>query len=148
MVSGYYSHYGNSKSQFSKHLHFRKPFRIFVPAMRFLRSGAEKHEEKKSDHTSFRSSHPSELPSNPRSTPKTVLSILSYPKLEFMKAISTFTTLFLIIITCAISAILYLNENYGFSAALTIVWIVSLTAWIGKCMGIADLIVNKIFARN
>ena len=49
-----------------------------------------------------------------------------------MKAISTFTTLFLIIITCAISAVLYLNENYGISAALTIVWIVALTLWIGK----------------
>jgi hypothetical protein len=65
-----------------------------------------------------------------------------------MKAISTFTTLFLIIITCAASAILYLNENYNISAALTIVWIVALTLWIGKSTGIADSLVNKIFAKN
>ena len=65
-----------------------------------------------------------------------------------MKAISTFTTLFLIIITCATSAVLYLNENYDISAALTIVWIVALTLWIGKSMGIVDLFMNKIFAKN
>ena len=47
-----------------------------------------------------------------------------------MKAISTFVTLFLIITTCATSAVLYLNENYNISAALCIVWIVSLTLWI------------------
>ncbi len=65
-----------------------------------------------------------------------------------MKAISTFTTLFLIIITCATSAVLYLNENYGLSAALTIVWIVSLTIWIGKCIGFVDLFINKVFAKR
>ncbi len=65
-----------------------------------------------------------------------------------MKAISTFTTLFLIIITCAASAILYLNENYGISAALTIVWIVALTLWIGKSTGIVDSFMNKYFAKN
>jgi hypothetical protein len=65
-----------------------------------------------------------------------------------MKAISTFTTLFLIIITCATSAVLYLNENYGLSAALTIVWIVSLTIWIGKCIGFVDLFINKMFAKR
>jgi hypothetical protein len=47
-----------------------------------------------------------------------------------MKAISTFVTLFLIVTTCATSAVLYLNENYNISAALCIVWIVSLTLWI------------------
>jgi hypothetical protein len=65
-----------------------------------------------------------------------------------MKAISTFTTLFLIIITCAASAILYLNENYDISAALTIVWIVALTLWIGKCAGLVDIFINKTFAKN
>ncbi len=65
-----------------------------------------------------------------------------------MKAISTFTTLFLIIITCATSAVLYLNENYGLSAALTIVWVISLTIWIGKCIGFVDLMINKIFAKR
>ena len=65
-----------------------------------------------------------------------------------MKAISTFTTLFLIIITCATSAVLYLNENYNLSAILTIVWIVSLTLWIGKCMGFVDLFINKKFAKQ
>jgi hypothetical protein len=65
-----------------------------------------------------------------------------------MKAISTFTTLFLIIITCATSAVLYLNENYGISAGLTIVWIVSLTLWIGKCMGLIDPLINKMFAKS
>jgi hypothetical protein len=47
-----------------------------------------------------------------------------------MKVISTFVSLFLIITTCATSAILYLNENYNISAALCIVWIISLTLWI------------------
>jgi hypothetical protein len=47
-----------------------------------------------------------------------------------MKAISTFVSLFLIVTTCATSAILYLNENYNLSAALCIVWIISLTLWI------------------
>ncbi len=47
-----------------------------------------------------------------------------------MKVISTFVSLFLIITTCATSAILYLNENYNISAALSIVWIISLTLWI------------------
>jgi hypothetical protein len=65
-----------------------------------------------------------------------------------MKAISTFTTLFLIIVTCATSAILYLNENYSISAGLTIIWIVSLTLWIGKSMGFTEPLVNKIFAKS
>ena len=47
-----------------------------------------------------------------------------------MKAISTFVSLFLIITTCATSAVLYLNENYNLSAILCIVWIISLTLWI------------------
>ena len=53
-----------------------------------------------------------------------------------MKAISTLVTLLLIITTCATSAVLYLNENYNISAALSIVWIVSLTMWIGKSTGL------------
>ena len=65
-----------------------------------------------------------------------------------MKAISTFVTLFLIITTCATSAVLYLNENYNISAALSIVWIVSLTMWIGKAIGLTDLLLNKTFAKN
>jgi hypothetical protein len=65
-----------------------------------------------------------------------------------MKAISTFITLFLIITTCATSAVLYLNENYNISAVLTIVWIVSLTMWIGKAIGLSDLLLNKTFAKN
>jgi len=60
-----------------------------------------------------------------------------------MKSISTLITLMLIITTCATSAILYLNENYDISAALTIVWIVSLTLWIGKAIGLPDLLVNN-----
>jgi hypothetical protein len=47
-----------------------------------------------------------------------------------MKAISTFVALFLIITTCATSAVLYLNENYNISAVLCLVWIISLTLWI------------------
>jgi hypothetical protein len=47
-----------------------------------------------------------------------------------MKAISTFVSLFLIVTTCATSAVLYLNENYNISAALCIIWIISLTLWI------------------
>jgi hypothetical protein len=65
-----------------------------------------------------------------------------------MKAISTFVTLFLIITTCATSAVLYLNENYDISAALSIVWIVSLTLWIGKAIGLTDMLLNKTFAKG
>ena len=57
-----------------------------------------------------------------------------------MKAISTFVSLFLIVTTCIASAILYLNENYSLSAALCIVWIVSLTFWIGKSAGLLDML--------
>jgi hypothetical protein len=66
-----------------------------------------------------------------------------------MKSISTFVSLFLIITTCATSAVLYLNENYNISAALTIVWIVALTLWIGKAIGLTDLLINsKILAKG
>ncbi len=65
-----------------------------------------------------------------------------------MKAISTLVTLFLIITTCATSAVLYLNENYNISAALCIVWIVSLTLWIGKAIGLTDMLLNKTFAKG
>lgn len=66
-----------------------------------------------------------------------------------MKSISTFVSLFLIITTCATSAVLYLNENYNISAALTIVWIVALTLWIGKAIGLTDLLLNsKILAKG
>ncbi len=65
-----------------------------------------------------------------------------------MKAISTFVSLFLIITTCATSAVLYLNENYNISALLSVVWIISLTLWIGKAMGLLDLLINKTFAKN
>jgi hypothetical protein len=65
-----------------------------------------------------------------------------------MKAISTLVTLILIITTCATSAVLYLNENYDISAALSIVWIVSLTLWIGKAIGLTDMLLNKTFAKS
>lgn len=58
-----------------------------------------------------------------------------------MKTVSTFVSLLLIITTCATSAVLYLNENYDISAALTIVWIIGLTVWIGKAMGILDILI-------
>lgn len=59
-----------------------------------------------------------------------------------MKAISTFVTLFFIVTTAATSAVLYLNENFVLSAALCIVWIVSLTLWI-KSAGMNALNDNK-----
>jgi hypothetical protein len=66
-----------------------------------------------------------------------------------MKTISTFVTLLLIVTTCATSAVLYLNENYDISAALTIVWIVSLTLWIGKAIGLPDpIFTNKTLAKG
>jgi hypothetical protein len=65
-----------------------------------------------------------------------------------MKAISTFVSLMLIAITCATSAILFLNENYSSSAALSCVWIVSLTLWIGKSVGFVDFILNKHIVKN
>lgn len=65
-----------------------------------------------------------------------------------MKAISTFVSLFLIITTCATSAVLYLNENYNISAALSFVWIISLTLWIGKSAGLLDMMINKRVTQN
>lgn len=44
--------------------------------------------------------------------------------------ISTLASLLAIVSVCAVSAILYLRQEYNISAALTIVWIVSLTIWI------------------
>jgi hypothetical protein len=64
-----------------------------------------------------------------------------------MKAISTFVTLFFIVTTAATSAVLYLNENYNLSAALCIVWIVSLTLWI-KSAGMNALNNEKHVAQN
>ncbi len=60
-----------------------------------------------------------------------------------MKAVSTFVSLLLIVTTCATSAVLYLNENYSVSAALTIVWVVSLTIWIGKSTGVLDILIES-----
>jgi hypothetical protein len=65
-----------------------------------------------------------------------------------MKAISTLVTLMLIVLTCAASAILYLNENYNLSALLCFVWIISLTVWIGKSVGVVDVLLNKYMAKN
>ena len=64
-----------------------------------------------------------------------------------MKAISTFVTLFFIVTTAATSAVLYLNENYNLSAALCIIWIVSLTLWI-KSAGMNALNNEKHVAQN
>ena len=55
-----------------------------------------------------------------------------------MKTVSTFVTLSLIIITGATSVVLYLNENYNLSAAVCVVWIISLALWIGKSSGLLE----------
>jgi hypothetical protein len=60
-----------------------------------------------------------------------------------MKAISTFVSLFLIVTTVATSAVLYLNENYNLSAALCIVWILSLTLWIRSASSLHLINSNK-----
>ena len=60
-----------------------------------------------------------------------------------MKAVSTFVSLLTIVTTCATSAVLYLNENYNISALLCIVWIVSLTVWIGKSSGLLAAILHS-----
>lgn len=65
-----------------------------------------------------------------------------------MKAISTLVTLLFIVLTCATSAVLYLNENYYISAILCCVWIISLTLWIGKATGIVDAILNKYIVKH
>jgi hypothetical protein len=65
-----------------------------------------------------------------------------------MKAISTFVSLFLIITTAVASAILYLNENFVLSAGLCIVWIISLTYWIGSAAGMQLVNQNKELAQN
>ena len=65
-----------------------------------------------------------------------------------MKAISTFDSLFLIIITAVASAVLYLNENFVLSAGLCIVWIISLTYWIGSAAGIQLMNQNKHVSQN
>ena len=64
-----------------------------------------------------------------------------------MKAISTFVSLLLIVLICAISAVFYLNESYDISAILCIVWIVSLTLWI-KSAGMNLLQDNKRLPQN
>ena len=65
-----------------------------------------------------------------------------------MKAISTFVTLFMIITTATASAVLYLNENYNLSAALCIIWIISLTLWIKSASSLQLLNHNKHTAQN
>jgi hypothetical protein len=65
-----------------------------------------------------------------------------------MKAISTFVALCLIIITCAASAVLYLNENYNLSAALCIIWIISLTLWIKSAAGLHVMNSSKRMTQN
>ena len=65
-----------------------------------------------------------------------------------MKTISTLVSMMLIILTSVTSAVLYLNENYTLSAGLCIIWIVSLTLWIGKAVGLIDLVLNKNFANS
>lgn len=47
-----------------------------------------------------------------------------------MKTISTYLILAMIILTCIVSATLYLDAHYNSSALLTIVWVVSITMWI------------------
>jgi len=64
-----------------------------------------------------------------------------------MKAISTFVSLFFIVLVCAISAVLYLNESYNISALLCIIWIISLTLWI-KSAGINALPDSKRIPQN
>jgi hypothetical protein len=65
-----------------------------------------------------------------------------------MKTIFTLVSMLLIICTCVTSAVLFLNESYTLSAGLCFVWIVSLTLWIGKAIGLVDLMFNKTFANN
>jgi hypothetical protein len=65
-----------------------------------------------------------------------------------MKAISTFVSLFMIITTAATSAVLYLNESYNLSAALCIIWIVSLTLWIKSASNIPLLNHSKHVTQN
>jgi hypothetical membrane protein len=54
-----------------------------------------------------------------------------------MKTISTLVYLLVIISICATSAVLYLNQQYNFSAFLTLTWIVSLASWI-KANGLLE----------
>ena len=78
--------------------------------------------------------------------PRSIRNLFLYiPKPCIMKAISTFVSLFLIITTCATSAVLYLNENYNLSAILCIVWIISLTLWIRSA---AVLMLKERVTRN
>ncbi len=64
-----------------------------------------------------------------------------------MKKISTLISLILIITVCVTSAVLYLNENYEISAGLCIIWILALTAWIGKSR-LYDLFSGKRIPQN
>lgn len=64
-----------------------------------------------------------------------------------MKTISILVSLILIVIVCATSALLYLNENYEISASLCIVWILALTAWIGKSK-LFELFSSKRITQN
>ena len=48
-----------------------------------------------------------------------------------MKTLLPILALVLIVVMCAGSSILYLNNNYGTSALLTIFWVVGITLLIG-----------------
>jgi hypothetical protein len=60
-----------------------------------------------------------------------------------MKAIYAFVFLFLIITTFVSSISLYQNGNYNISAALCVLWIVSLALWIGISSGLVDELTNS-----
>ncbi len=65
-----------------------------------------------------------------------------------MKAISTFISLFLIIVTAVSSAVLYLNEHFVLSAGLCVIWIISLTYWIGIAVGLHMVNQNNHVTQN
>jgi uncharacterized membrane protein YfcA len=65
-----------------------------------------------------------------------------------MKTISTFVSLFLILTTAVTSAVLYLNEHIALSAGLCVIWIISLTYWIGSAVGMQLMDQNKQVAQN
>jgi hypothetical protein len=62
--------------------------------------------------------------------PRSLIHYLFITKPYNMKTISTLITLAIIVAICAYSAVLYLNQDYNFSALLSIVWIISITKWI------------------
>jgi hypothetical protein len=49
-----------------------------------------------------------------------------------MKHLNAFFSLVIILVIASVSAMLYLNKEYSWSAVLSVIWIVAITRWISQ----------------